>query len=214
VSSRSSPIPAVVIWCSLAVPAAISALLLSPGALDPAPRRFAEVEPGRLYRGGYPDARELRWLAGSVGVRSVVSLMEDSPAEGRSRAEREAAGQLGLRLDSIPMPGNGQADFDLLDAAADAIADGMKRGPVYFHCAAGKQRSNAATAAYRMKHCGWTADRAIGELRRRFGMDAGEAGLATHLREYYEHRIRAQRAATADSPPVPQPRPLPARERQ
>src|SRR5215468_10460454 len=188
---RDDTIPTWPAALALAAAGAIAALILFPGTLDRTPNRFAAVDAGRLYRGGYPDPAELRWLANSVGVRSVVSLMhDDSPAD-RSREEARTAASLGLQLKEFAMPGDGRADFELLDAAADAIADGMREGPVYLHCSAGKQRSNAATAAYRMKHCGWTADQAIDELKVRFDLDpAAEARLADHLRAYYEDRIR------------------------
>ncbi len=172
----------------------MTCVVLLPGTLDRAPRRFADVEAGRLYRGGYPNESELRWLANSVGVRSVVSLMHEGGAGGRSAEEERAAAGLGLRLSEFPMPGDGRADFEMLDAAADKIAEEMKNGAVYLHCSAGKQRSNAATAAYRMKHCGWTDEQAIAELHERFGLDdASEAELIFHLRAYYTKHIRADK---------------------
>jgi len=183
----------------------MACVVLLPGTLDRAPRRFADVEAGRLYRGGYPNEAELRWLANSVGVRSVVSLMHDGGAGGRSAEEARAATGLGLRLKEFPMPGDGRADFEVLDRAADAIAEEMKSGVVYVHCSAGKQRSNAATAAYRMKYCGWTDERALLELRDRFGLDPmSEAELAAHLREYYSNHIRTRQSDRSDnSEPVP-----------
>lgn len=183
----------------------MACVVLLPGTLDRAPRRFADVEAGRLYRGGYPNEAELRWLANSVGVRSVVSLMHEGGAGGRSAEEARAATGLGLRLSEFPMPGDGRGDFEVLDAAADRIAEEMKNGAVYVHCSAGKQRSNAATAAYRMKHCGWTDAQAIAELHERFDLDPkSEAELTAHLRAYYSSHIRSARTDRSEkSGPLP-----------
>ncbi len=161
------------------------------------PARFAEVEPGRVYRGGYPDPKALGRLADRYGVRSVVSLMLDSPDEGRTLAERDAARALGLRLIEIPMPGDGRAEFDDLDRAADAVAEAQASGPVFFHCAAGRQRSNAVTAAYRMRRCGWGYDAAMKELEAHFGLEPGDKpDLREHLRRYWTERLAATRPAT------------------
>lgn len=165
-----------------------------------APRRFAVVEPGRIYRGGYPDKGELEWLHRQLGVGEIVSLMDESRDAEKAGREHAAAEALGLRLEEFPMPGDGRGDFDTLDAAADAIGAGASKGTIYVHCSAGKQRSNAATAAWRMKHCGWTDDQAIEELTRRFGFEPDdEARLAAHLRAYYSERIVPARRATVPS---------------
>jgi hypothetical protein len=86
------------------------------------------------------------------------------------------------------MPGNGCAPFEDLDAAAAAIAAALadpNKSPVFFHCQAGKQRSNAALAAYRMKRCGWSFDQTIAELQEQYDLDPiAEKVLVDHLREY------------------------------
>jgi len=157
------------------------------------PRRFAEVKAGQIYRGGYPTQDHLRRLADDYQVRTVVSLTGDAP-ESQEACDRQAVGrEKGLRLLSFPMPGNGLGDFDKLDAAADALAD-PGNYPVFFHCAAGKQRSNAAMACYRMKHCGWSFDDAMAELDRH-GLDREEeAALVEHLRRYYRERVVGKRS--------------------
>lgn len=152
------------------------------------PKRFAEVDPGALYRGGYPSARHIRNLAADKGVRTIVSLTDKVDDEDE-HAMLAAAGDLRLRILRFPMPGDGCVeDFSVLDKAANAIHNEANR-PVFFHCVAGKQRSNAVLAAYRMKHCGWTFDEAIGELETRYDLlaDGKERELVEHLRNYAEH---------------------------
>ena len=154
------------------------------------PNRFAEVEAGRLYRGGYPSGEHLQSLSTRYDVKTVVNLTDARAkaggVESRTAAEeREAASRLGMKMLIFPMPGNGQAPFGLLDEAADAIAD-QNNGPTYFHCAAGKMRSGATLAAYRMKHCGWSYARAMSEAEQYdLGNDSeNDVALRQHLKKY------------------------------
>lgn len=196
----SATIPRWIAGLALVAIAGIGVELILLGGAGSAPRRFAIVEPGKIYRGGYPEERELRWLRQQLGVGEIVSLMDESRDASKAGREHSAAAALGLRLEEFPMPGDGRGDFDTLDAAADAIAARSSKGVIYVHCSAGKQRSNAATAAWRMKHCGWSADQAIDELTRRYGFEPGdEARLAAHLRAYYTERIAPSRTASPAS---------------
>lgn len=152
--------------------------------LQSQPRRFAEVVPGAIYRGGRPTPEQIRDLRKDRNIRTILSLLEDkSTPEDRDR--RRAAREANVRLMCIPMPGNGTAEFALLDMAADAISDPSNQ-PVFYHCAAGKQRSNAVLAAYRLRHCGWTLDQVIDELVEKydFEKDGDEKPLADHLARY------------------------------
>lgn len=154
------------------------------------PNRFAEVEPGRLYRGGYPSGEHLQSLKGRYEIKTIVNLTaakkeNNEPASATAAEELNAARRLGLQMIIFPMPGDGRATFDLLDGAADAMADNAN-GPTYFHCAAGKMRSGAALAAYRMKHCGWSYDRAMAEAEKYdlHNESENERQLRQHLRKY------------------------------
>lgn len=154
------------------------------------PNRFAEVEAGRLYRGGYPSGEHLQSLQSRYNIKTIVNLTDArakaGSAESRTAAEeREAASRLGMNMLIFPMPGNGQAVFAVLDEAADAISN-KQNGPTYFHCAAGKMRSGAALAAYRMKHCGWSYTRAMDEagVYDLGGDSENDVALRQHLRKY------------------------------
>lgn len=154
------------------------------------PNRFAEVEAGRLYRGGYPSGEQLQMMAARYDVKTVVNLTDARRKAGdvaspTAAEELEAASRLGMKMLIFPMPGNGQAPFGVLDEAADAMAD-KHNGPTYFHCAAGKMRSGAALAAYRMKHCGWSYTRAMDEAEKYDLSEDSEndVQLRQHLRKY------------------------------
>lgn len=143
-------------------------------------KRFAVVEAGALYRGAYPEPWPLERLIRSNGIREILCLLDGVPPE-----EERVAEEQGVRVINIPMPGNGCADFDSLDRAADVIRD-AKAGakPLFVHCAAGVQRTNAAIVAYRLKHCGWTYDRAIAEAQQ-YWLDRKEnPELFEHLKQY------------------------------
>ena len=168
------------------------------------PRRFAEVEPGALYRGGYPTGHHVRDMADEYRIRTIVNLSPggDEASQSKELEECTTAAQLGIRVLPFPMPGDGMADFASLDAAADALADPANR-PVFFHCAAGKMRSGAVLAAYRMKHCRWPLKEAMAEARR-YGLDGSdekETQLADHLASYEDH-VRVQAGNTTTTAPA------------
>lgn len=158
------------------------------------PRRFAEAIPNEVYRGGFPSAEDIAHLKEDKAIRTIVSLT-DPKDRAEERQLTDQAARLGIRRLQFPMPGDGRGDYAQLDLAADAIADGGNR-PLFFHCAAGKQRSNAAWAAYRMKHCGWNLERALAELERDYDLDRdAERLLCQHLAGY-ERRLVAQTRLT------------------
>lgn len=176
----------------------IFALLMPPGIVAVAersqkyPRRLAEVVPDKIFRGGFPTAGHIRNLVTDKGIKTVVSLtgLKEEP---KYVDELEAVNAAGLRLIRIAMPGNGCGHFEDLDRAAEAIGD-QENWPVFFHCAAGKQRSNAALAAYRLRKCGWTIERTLSELEADHGLDPdSEKALVDHLRQYSERVDRPNR---------------------
>ena len=154
------------------------------------PSRFAEVVPSGLYRGGYPTRAQVDHLADDFKIRTILNLTTVTQ-DHREREEAAAAARHGVEVVRVSMPGNGCAEFEALDRAAAVLAD-QSRWPIFFHCVAGKQRSNAVLAAYRMKYGGWSLDRALRELDAH-GLDrTAEKALCDHL-EAYSRTIR-QRA--------------------
>lgn len=159
------------------------------------PRRFAEVVPNEVYRGGFPSVDDVVHLKEDKSIRTIVNLTgpTDRPEEREMLAMVE---RLGIHLLRLPMPGDGRGDFAMLEQAAMAIADRGNR-PIFFHCAAGKQRSNAAWAAYRMKYCGWSVEEALAELERDYDLDRNaERGLCEHLEGYQRWRFEYRPAPT------------------
>jgi protein tyrosine phosphatase (PTP) superfamily phosphohydrolase (DUF442 family) len=162
------------------------------------PKRFAVVEPGQLYRGGYTEPWPLERVIRQYGIRHILCLMNLTPDDPRLFKEEKVASETGVVLKEIPMPGNGCADFASLDAAADYIANPADR-PLFVHCAAGVQRTGAAIAAYRLKHGGWSYAQAIAEAEK-YGLNRHDnPKLYDHLKRYSEHlaELATRPAATS-----------------
>lgn len=151
------------------------------------PKRFAEVVPGRLYRAGFPTPRHIRNLGKYKNVKTVVTLTNVGQ-DPKYKREQRAIAAASMTLVRVPMPGDGCAELGDLDRAADALATALarpNRSPVFFHCDAGKQRTNAVLAAYRMRIKGWSLEQALDELENRYDFDRrNEHELADHLAAY------------------------------
>lgn len=151
------------------------------------PSRFSEVLPSELYRGAYPTGAQVDHLVSDCRIRTILNLTTVTQ-DHREREEAAAAARHGVEVVRVSMPGDGCADFETLDRAAAVLADQSRR-PIFFHCVAGKQRSNAVLAAYRMRYGGWSLDRALRELDAH-GLDrTAEKALCDHL-EAYSRTIR------------------------
>ncbi len=46
-----------------------------------------------------------------------------------------------------------------------SVVGDSSRYPIFIHCHAGKDRTGAMSAIYRMEVCGWTADEAVEEMK-------------------------------------------------
>jgi protein tyrosine/serine phosphatase len=164
------------------------------------PRRFAVVDPGRLYRSGEVSPWQLAHLQRAYGIARVVSLL--NPATAGSRAEQAAAQRLGLEWHNIPLRG------DASSTPADrqrirALLTESDAAPTLVHCAAGVNRTGLAVGIYRLYCQGWTLVQVMAELRARGFEDlpkhhdlrealAAEARLARRSRTAGEFAKRAK----------------------
>jgi protein tyrosine phosphatase (PTP) superfamily phosphohydrolase (DUF442 family) len=146
---------------AFAEPAALkepAALVISvPGGIP----RFVEVEPG-FARGGQPSEEGIRALA-TRGYRTVVSLRHDDVERERVRAAGMEYVEIPMKcgLFGAPAPSRTQAR-----AFLSAVGDSAKR-PVFVHCHHGRDRTGVMVALYRVARNGWTAERAITEMKER-----------------------------------------------
>ena len=126
------------------------------------PKRFAVVEAGQIYRGGWQTPRMLRRILQQYEIKTLLNVA-CKPDEPYAAGEGPVARELGVMWNKILMPGTGLATLEQLDEAADILADPANR-PIFIHCAAGVHRTNMSLAAYRLKYCGWSLDQALDEM--------------------------------------------------
>jgi len=155
--------------------------------------RFAEIRPG-LTRGGEPGTEGLRYLR-SQGYRTIVSFLTDP-------AESAWVVQAGMRYVHLPM----RSSFFFADTPTDeqvhqflSVISDSTQYPMFIHCHAGKDRTGAMTAIYRMEVCGWTAGEAVEEMRA-FGFSGRYGKLMNYVENYSVQPSATSLPQTATAP--------------
>lgn len=166
-------------------PVFYTAALVTALSLSPATAQYASAQPppaaallsaihidnfGRIsptyYRGAQPKGRDYADLA-ALGVKTLINLTSDDA----SPDEKAMAQKAGLGYVQIPMNTHVVPTIAQLAEFLKIVNDPAKQ-PVYVHCVGGKHRTGVMTAAYRMSHDGWTAERAFNEMKQyKFGAD-------------------------------------------
>jgi protein tyrosine/serine phosphatase len=125
-----------------------------------------------ILRGGDVTSTGLENLH-AMGVRTVIDLAGDDEKEGRT------CRRLGMTFHSFPMDADERPD----DATVDRILQILRNAeePVYLHCSAGKHRTGAIAALYRIRVQGWAPEKAWAE-QQSYGF-----GPAKGHRELYEY---------------------------
>ncbi len=166
-------------------PTLYTAALVAALSLSPATAQYALAQPppaavvlsaihidnfGRIsptyYRGAQPKGHDYADLA-ALGVKTLINLTSDdaSPDE-KAMAERAGLGYFQIPMNTHVVPTVAQ-----LTEFMKIVNDPAKQ-PVYVHCVGGKHRTGVMTAAYRMSHDGWDAERAFNEMKQyKFGAD-------------------------------------------
>ena len=186
-----------------------TAVLVLALSLSPAVARYATAAPqasavsrpsihidnfGRIsptyYRGAQPQGRDYADLA-ALGVKTLINLTSDDA----SPDEKAMAGKAGLSYFQIPMTTHAVPTTAQLAQFMKMVTDPSKQ-PVYVHCVGGKHRTGVMTAAYRMAHDGWTADRAFKEMKQyKFGADFLHAEFKQFVYGYRPETLHADAAA-------------------
>ena len=126
---------------------------------------FGQMSP-TYFRGGQPEGRDYADLA-ALGVKTVINLTSDDA----DASEPSMAKQAGLSYVQIPMTTHTVPTTAQLEQFLSIVND-PTRQPVFVHCVGGRHRTGVMTAAYRMSHDGWPADRAFQEMKQfKFGAD-------------------------------------------
>ncbi len=168
--------------------------------------RFAEVEPGRIYRGAWQKPWPMRRVVRDYKIKTVLALAHpaDHPLSVR---ERSMARELGFRWVHVPIVDErGTGDYHVinekLEQAAAVLAD-PDNYPVYFHCHHGINRASMVQIAYRTRYCGWTLDQATDEIARTFGLvEVSHGPDYRHMQSFYAEKVLPFRTHTPPPPPT------------
>jgi tyrosine-protein phosphatase SIW14 len=134
-------------------------------------RNFKVVREGVLYRSGQMTLSGLQRVLHDHGIQTVVTLRSaHQPGDPEpDEAEEEYCRKQGiiyLRLPQLPWgASDGSVPNDINVAKFRAIINNPANFPVLVHCLAGKHRTGAMCAVFRMEHDHWTNAQAIDELK-------------------------------------------------
>ncbi len=151
-----------VLMFGLATSAVVS--LISAYRYDVFEKNVAVVEPGRLIRGAWQRPIPLRRILAREKIKTIVTLAPIEYSNYRFLDQSSVVAETGVHWIFLPMDGS-TATLEQMAEAADLLAD-PKLQPIFFHCIAGHHRTSLAHAAYRIRHDGWSAERAWRELER------------------------------------------------
>jgi tyrosine-protein phosphatase SIW14 len=135
-------------------------------------RNFRVVEAGVLYRSGQMDIGGLRRAIHDHGIRTVVTLRDDTGAGSHiSHQEKKWVVDHGLNYHALPVrawyPDQGEREAPALENVRQllGILADKNNHPVLVHCFAGFHRTGIYVAICRMERDGWDLERAIHEMR-------------------------------------------------
>jgi Predicted protein-tyrosine phosphatase len=118
---------------------------------------FGEVsKPLRVYRGAKPSSGTLKKLSG-LGVRTILDLRNDEIGDAKQKAE-----QLGFKWVRIPLADDAAPSPIQVKEALDLIDMGF----IFFACMGGRHRGGLICAAWRVRSCGWTKQKAWAEAKK------------------------------------------------
>jgi protein tyrosine/serine phosphatase len=183
---------------ALTIAILITATLINPtlGQTEsPAKQLTIKIENfGRIddhyFRGAQPRNRDYQDLA-ALGIRSVITLTSDDTDPN----EKALVEKTGMRFYQIPLDSKIPPTPSELSEFLRIVND-RDNQPVYVHCAAGKHRTGVMTAAYRLSHYGWTAEKAYNEMKQyKFGLALFHPKLKSFVYDYYQELTRATKIA-------------------
>jgi protein tyrosine phosphatase (PTP) superfamily phosphohydrolase (DUF442 family) len=163
--------------------------------------QFAEVVPGKVFRGAWQHNWPMRRVLRQNGIKTVIALAHP-PTHPLTIAEKDLCEEKGVKWLHIPIvderqTGDPKSIFDPIERAAAAIADPANQ-PVYFHCHHGVNRASMVQIAYRTMHCGWTLEAATDEIAKTFGLREVNHGPDYRwMSMFYDERVLPRRAELA-----------------
>ena len=155
---------------------------------------FARVDQ-TLWRGSQPSAEGFRNLS-KLGVRTIVSFRHDHDDLPLLR---------GTQLKYLRIPSRAYRPGNENLARFLRLIQDPANGPVFIHCAQGRDRTGYNAAAYRMVLQGWSAEDAITEMKT-FHFNKVWVGNPGFLRKLDVEELR-RRAKALPAPEMATPEP-------
>jgi tyrosine-protein phosphatase SIW14 len=162
-------------------------------------RNFRVVEPQTIFRSGLMSPAGLERTIREQGIRTVVTLRAEEDGSLKhdvDRAEEALCRSLGIRYEKLAYRNweapNGPPPADRTVREFFEIMDQRNEiGPVLVHCLAGKHRTGAYIALYRMEYQGWSNAEAIADMQNA-GYDEidDEPDVKGYLERYVPRRLR------------------------
>jgi hypothetical protein len=154
-----------------------------------------EVEPGRIYAGGYQYPLPLQRIVRQYGIKTVLALREGG--DSFESQERRLLDSNGIHFQKIVIPYqvSDEERIEAIERAIDFITD-ERNQPVYVHCWAGCHRTGAVVAIYRVSRCRWTEQAAREEL---VGWGGAAFGTQWPARVLHTYCLRAGDAVARNS---------------
>lgn len=134
-----------------------------------------QVAPG-IYRGPAPQTEADYQMLKELGVRTVLNLRKVHRREIAYEGRRLAA--LGISHRHVPTAYFPPSD-DSVARALQVISD-FSLHPIYVHCKHGKDRTGLIVGLFRVRHQGWSGNRAYVEMTR-MRFNPRLAGLRNHF---------------------------------
>ncbi len=113
-----------------------------------------------FYRGGQPNDDEFEQLK-ALGIKTIICLRWSKEV---IRNEIAIARDLDLTVESIPLNYWRLPNKDEIERYFNIIQEQNNR-PVFLHCKHGSDRTGMLASFYRIRHDGWSADRAYEEMK-------------------------------------------------
>jgi protein tyrosine phosphatase (PTP) superfamily phosphohydrolase (DUF442 family) len=151
---------------------------------------FHTVVAGDVYRSGQPTASDLRQLARSYGVRTVINLRGETQDEWYYE-EHEVGRDLGVRVVDVGLWARQSPEVEQFRLLVNTLADA--RGAVLVHCNSGGDRSGLAAALALLLRTDASVTTAREQLSVYYGHNPfGKAACQDRVLDCYE-AWRAQR---------------------
>jgi tyrosine-protein phosphatase SIW14 len=155
-----------------------------------------------VYRGAQPTEEGFQYLA-KLGVKTVIDLREDDE---RTPGERRDVTTAGMTYVNVPMTGlTPPTEAEITKILA--LLEDETGGPVFVHCKAGKDRTGAVMAAYRIDHDQWDSARALKEAMSD-GMSFFQGPRQNYIKAFQARTVEAKTVKPAESAAILEPRSL------